>query len=293
MKFETHADYSDDEVTLTERALLTVWAGLGSWHDDLVLVGGLVPRYICGDISESRLLPRPVTLDADFGISLGASLGQYGSIKWDLQAQGFRLTTSKEFGSRFEKAIGPVTVYIDFLVEAPPATQGTKIVDDIPASVMPGIDRALADARAVEARGLDLHGAQQALTIRVCEVGPFLALKLRAFARRQQPKDAFDILYTLTHYDRGTDAAVAAFANEAKSNNSAFAEAHRALDLFVDEESPGPAKASYFVFGAPTHGEPPNLRLRRLQVRQDLVSAAALLREAIVARTQQRPADGW
>jgi len=69
----------------------------------------------------------------------------------------------------------------------------------VAANILPGINRALASARSLTVRGLDLEGARQELTIRGCEVGPFLAMKLRAFARRQAPKDAFDILYTLLH----------------------------------------------------------------------------------------------
>ena len=81
MKYETYREYNPDGVATAEGAFLTVWAGLGSWHSDLVLVGGLVPKYLCGDLSATRTLPRPVTLDADLGIALGATLGQYGSLK--------------------------------------------------------------------------------------------------------------------------------------------------------------------------------------------------------------------
>jgi hypothetical protein len=54
----------------TESACLTVWARLGSWHDDLVLVGGLVPKCLGGDLSVPRSLPRPMTLDTDLGVAL-------------------------------------------------------------------------------------------------------------------------------------------------------------------------------------------------------------------------------
>ncbi len=88
-----------------------------------------------------------------------------------------------------------------------PHTHGSVTVDDIIANVLPGIDRALKSARFTKITGHDLTGQPQTATVRVCEAGPFLAMKLRAFARRQAPKDAFDILYTLLHYDRGTNVA--------------------------------------------------------------------------------------
>jgi hypothetical protein len=228
----------------------------------------LVPKYLCGDLSAPRTLPRPVTLDADLGISLGASLGQYGSLHMDLQAHGFRLSTDEFGGPRFVKSIGEFTIPVDFLAERPPATQGPAIVDDAPVNIMPGIHRALASARRVKVTGVDLYGAlQEHLPIRVCEAGPFLAMKLCAFARRQAPKDAFDILYTLLHYDRGTKAAVTAFGEEVRAGNPACADAVNCLHQhFRDEQSSAPVRAASFVFGQAVPGESGDLRIRRLQI---------------------------
>jgi hypothetical protein len=276
MKYSTFAEYDPRGLALAEPALLTVWSGIGSYHEELVLVGGLVPQYLCRHPVSDSALPRPGTLDVDLGIALGATAGQYGSLSADLKAQGFR--PSEKFPTRFEKQIGIYPVYIDFLVERMPAMQGTAMVDDIPANILPGIDRALATARLVTISGTDLFGAQQKLTVRVCEVGTFLVLKLRAFARRQQPKDAFDILYTLMHYDRGLAVATAAFAEEGVAKNPAFAEALECLkSQFQTENAPGPVRASYFVFGEVLAGESEDMRLRRLQVQQDAVSLAAAL----------------
>ena len=61
------------------------------------------------------------------------------------------------------------------------------MVDDAPANILPGINRALASARQIKVTGMDLYGVtQENLSIRVCEAGPFLAMKLRAFVRRQR-----------------------------------------------------------------------------------------------------------
>ncbi len=282
MKHETYGEYNASAVASAESALLTVWAGLASWHSDLVLVGGMVPKYICGNVSSPRALPRPVTLDADLGIALGASLGQYGSLKMELQAQGFHLSKDEFGGHRFVRTVGGIAVPVDFLTERPPATHGTAVVDDAPANILPGINRALASARSVVAKGTDLQGARQELTIRVCEVGPFLAMKLRAFAWRQAPKDAFDILYSLLHYDRGTQAAVAAFAEEVRSGNPACGDALMCLDKhFRDEQSSAPIRAANFVLGPVLAGESEGAHIRRLQIQQDMVDTGRLLRAAI------------
>jgi hypothetical protein len=282
MKHETYSDYDPHHTALAESAFLTLWSSLGSWHGDLVLVGGLVPKYLCGDLTQQRSLPRPATLDVDLGIALVADSGQYGSVFWELAGQGFK--RSEKHPARLEKTIGDFPIYVDFLVEHPPRTSGSADVEDITASIMPGVDRALATARSIEVTGVDLHGADQKLVARVCEVGPFLALKLRAFCDRQQPKDAFDILYTLRHYDGGSAAAIAAFAKEVRVGNPACADAMRTLqEHFRTETSPGPVKASHFVLGQQTLEESDDRRFLRTTLRQDMVDAAAQLLKVAMA----------
>ena len=284
MKYETYGLYDPVGVANAESAFLTVWAALGSWRDDLVLVGGLVPKYLCGDLSAPRSLPRPVTLDADLGIALGASLGQYGSLLLDLQGQGFRLSNDEFGGRRLVKNVGNFTIPVDFVTERPPATQGTAVVADVPANILPGVNRALATARSMVVEGWDLQGAQQKLTVRVCEAGPFLALKLRAFARRQAPKDAFDILYMLLHYDRGTNAALAGFGEEVRIGNPACADAVACVGAhFRDEQASAPIRAANFVLGQPAAGESEDMRFHRRQIQQDMVDAGRLLQKAIAA----------
>lgn len=279
MKYETYSEYDPHRTGLAESALLTVWSGLGNWRDELVLVGGLVPKYLCGDHSETRGLPRPATLDVDLGIALAADGGQYGTLHWDLSAQGF--SKSPDEPSRYVKVVDDFRIPVDFLVEYPPRATGSAQVADVTASVMPGVNRALATARLVEIKGIDLHGAQQNQTIRVCEVGPFLALKLRAFFHRQQPKDAFDILYTVLHYDGGTEATIAGFAEEVRLKNPACMDALRTLEEhFSNESAPGPVKASHFVLGPASSQESEDIRYRRISIRQDMIDAAMKLKAA-------------
>lgn len=279
MKFDTYADYDPRATSQALPAFLTVWPGLGNYHEDLVLLGGMVPLYLCTHPTGERALPRPATLDVDLGISLGATAGQYGTLATDLRAQGFRPSATQ--AGRFERPVSAFTIFVDFLVEDGDQPRGTRLVDDVPASVMPGVVRALQTARHVPVTGTDLYGAEQQVLARVCEVGPFLALKLRAFLHRQQGKDVFDLLYTLLHYDRGMESAIESFGAEAAAGNPAVPDARRALDtLFIDENAPGPVKAAHFVLGTASPSESADIRGRRLQLRQDVVSAAAALTAA-------------
>ena len=52
MKFSKASDYRSENTQLSESALLSLWAKLGDLQDDIVLVGGLVPRYICRPSSD-------------------------------------------------------------------------------------------------------------------------------------------------------------------------------------------------------------------------------------------------
>lgn len=277
MKYDTYAEYDPKGMALVLPGLLTVWAGIQRFADELVLVGGLVPHFICTHPTSTAGLPRPGTLDVDIGIALGTSAGQYGSLQTDLQAQGFRLKDG-----RFEKQVGVYRLYVDFLVEDPRGNRGTITVDDVPANVLPGIERALATARRQKVSGIDLFGAHQTFTIPICEVGAFLALKLRAFAHRQAPKDVFDVLYTLRHYDGGTDAAIAAFGAEARADNTAVPDAIACLkNLFRDEGTSGPLRSAHFVHGPIATGEGDDIRTSRLQIRQDVVTLGRALLAAV------------
>lgn len=280
MKLAHYSEYDPRAAALTEAALLTVWGALGSYAEDLVLVGGLVPKYLCGDLAAPRELPRPATLDVDLAIAIGASAGQYGSLDMDLAGQGF--ARSKKHEGRFEKIIEGFTIYLDFITELPGVTTGTVDVDNAPVCVMPGVTRALECHRTIIIEGADLHGATQHLKLRVCEVGPFLALKLRAFGNRQQPKDAFDILYACVHYDGGTSASVAAFGAEKDKANTAFADAARTLrESFLGETASGPVQAERFLFGERLANDTDEIRVRRALLREQVVNVGLALHAAI------------
>jgi hypothetical protein len=82
------------------------------------------------------------------------------------RAQGFK--PSQEYPGRFEKDVDEVTLFIDFLVEFGGQASGTRMGDDVPASVTPGVVRALETARRISIEGTDLFGARHQATARVC-----------------------------------------------------------------------------------------------------------------------------
>ena len=243
-KFGTFSEYPRPSLVSAEAALLTAWRSLERYHDDLVLVGGLAVHYLTK--RNEAGLPGAVTMDVDFGVTLGASGGQYGTIKSDLAGLGFVAENN-----RLVRKFGEIQVYVDFLVEDSPLQTGARIVDDVVASVIPGVNRALACRRWVTVRGRDLYGAEQECKVSVADIGPLLVLKLNAFGGptgRRHPKDAYDVLLAVTAFVDGPEAAVAAFRAEAQAGNTGYDFAAATLRKdFTAVDRDGPIRAAEFV----------------------------------------------
>jgi len=180
MKYEHHSQYTSEDTGRAESALLTVWAVLEEFRDDLVLVGGLVPRYICRPAHEEL---QPVTMDVDVGIALGMSSGLYDTTSVRLAGAGFDFKDK-----RFQKVFGKTVLYLDLLTDRPDKdSPDTAMVDDVPVSAVYGVQRALEEYREVDITGRDLYDATVTERVKVCEVGPFVCLKLLAYGGPQGP----------------------------------------------------------------------------------------------------------
>jgi len=230
-----------------------------------VLVGGLAVHY-----RTKRTVvgpPGAVTMDVDFGISLTASGDQYGTIKSDLAGLDF-----KPEGNRLVRKYGALNLYLDFLTEDPPSLTGARMVDDVVASVIPGVNRALSCCREVNVKGLDLYGAEQECKVAVADIGPLLVLKLNAFGGstgRRLPKDAYDVLLAVTGFVAGPAAAVAAFQAEAKAGNTGFEFAVKSLQNdFTNAGQDGPIRAAEFH---------PGNAGNRDRVREDVATVGRML----------------
>jgi hypothetical protein len=264
-KFGTYHDYPRESLPAAEAALLTAWRLLERYHSEIVLVGGLAVHYLTRRNVPG--LPGAVTMDVDFGILLGASGGQYGTIKSDLAGLDF-----KPEGNRLVRKFGNLNLYLDFLTEDSPLVTGARVVDDIVASVIPGVNRALACRRMVIVRGRDLYGAEQECSVAVADIGPLLVLKLNAFGGptgRRLPKDAYDLLLAVTGFVDGPEAAVTAFRAEADANNTGYTSAIAALRAdFSEPNQDGPMRAAEFHPGNADD---------RDRVRQDVATVGRIL----------------
>ena len=267
-KHETFAEYPPRSLAAAEAALLTIWPTLSNFHDDLVLVGGLAIHYLTRQGVGGWL--GAVTMDVDFGIALAAGGEQYGTVQSGLCGLGFKPDTEQQ--NRLVRKVEGISLYVDFLTEAPPATTGSRMVDDVVASVIPGINRALAARRSVQVSGQDVYGAPQSCEIAVADIGPLLVLKLNAFGGptgRRHPKDAYDVLLAVTSFVDGPQAALEAFRAEERLGNSGFATAVEALRRdFSRIDADAPIRAAEFLRGAVENQQ---------RAREELVTAAKFL----------------
>ena len=269
-KFASFAEYPKRSLAGAEAALLTAWASLSRYHNNLVLVGGLAVKYLTKP--GAGLLPGPVTMDVDLGVTLAAEGGQYGTIADDLTGQGFRRDENGRYVRHFES----MGVFIDFLTEHPTATKGTVSVDGVPAGIFPGVDRALATRRQVSITGSDLFGVAQKLEVPVSGIGPLLVLKLNAFDDRQQPKDAYDVMLGVTRYVEGPEVAIAAFHAEANASNRGFARAAAALRKhFLEMGLSGPVRCAAFALEGQAGTD--DFQSRQRQIMEQMVTVGRAL----------------
>jgi hypothetical protein len=239
VKFPRASNYLPENTRLSESALLTLWAKLGDFQDELVLVGGLVPRYICRPSDDGL---EPNTLDVDFGIALAAGGSMYSPLSERLANEGFR----SEKG-RFLKKTSRGNFFVDFLTERPTLeSKVTAMVDDIGVCAFFGVDRALKVCRQVDIEGTDLDGAHVMERVRVCEIGPFVCLKLQAYHGRAEKKDLFDVIRTVVYYDAGVGEAIRLFQQEADSNLAHPIACQVLRDRFADEQAKGPVAYASF-----------------------------------------------
>jgi predicted nucleotidyltransferase len=267
-KHETFAEYPPRGLAAAETALLTIWPILNRYHDELVLVGGMALHYLTR--RKAGGWPGAVTMDVDFGIALATEGGQYGTILSDLGGLGFK--PGAESRNRLVREVEGMALYVDFLTEAPPAFSGSRMVDDVVASVVPGINRALESPRIVPVSGVDVYGAARTCDLAVADIGPLLVLKLNAFGGptgRRHPKDAYDVLLAVTSFIDGPEAAVLAFRTEGQLGNPGYAAAIETLRRdFGAIEADAPIRAAQFLRGTVEY---------QARVREELVTAARYL----------------
>lgn len=217
--------YPPHHVGLCEQTLVTLLRNLGPWKAGLYLAGGLVPRYLIGYPPQAEGPPPHVgTTDVDLVLSLEllAQVEAYETLEKNLKNLGFQRGANDE-GRRqnfsWLRSVGEGrSVVVDLLCD--PADAGDRRVASLPgekqlsALSVKGAHLVYRDfvAVPVTAELLDEGGTATEI-VKVANIVPFLALKALAYDDRAQPKDAYDLIYCLSHYGQGPEEVAELFAH--------------------------------------------------------------------------------
>jgi hypothetical protein len=246
---------------MTCRYICTI---LGDFTEDIVIVGGLVPSLL---IDQSNLPegvePHAGTMDLDIGLSLAVLDDKlYQSITERLRGHGFEPDENEkgnQTSQRWRISAGAGRVTIDFLI--PPSDRDDRtarikhIEDDFAALVAEGLMLSFEDFIEVTLSGPTIKGEViENRRIRVCGPGAYIVLKAFALNNRGEPKDAYDLFYTIRNYGSGPEDVAARFRALGENEHC-----ERALNIlkenFLKIDAVGVLRAMKFLLGEDAEDE--------------------------------------
>lgn len=208
--------YEERTTEAVRRVLIDIAHLLGAYREQLVVVGGLVPSLILTAADE----PHVGTMDIDLALDAAALRDEdaYAEVIRLLEQGGFERNEAGEHPDlrAFQMATSvdlpdggpPVRVEVDLLV--PDSVKLTKhrppLVKGLRTMAMKGIDLALQHASDLTIEGHTRRGRRDQATLRVVGPEAFLVLKGLALLGRREPKDAYDVYYTIRHAPAGPEA---------------------------------------------------------------------------------------
>ena len=237
-----------------ERALVTLIGDIGPWSERIVLVGGLVPRYIVGSLPLGAA-PHVGSTDVDLviGLAVEEAAETYETLQTNLKKSGFALS---EHSYRWSRTVDGTTVMVEFLGETDQVEagriyrprQGTG--SNFGAFNVRGAELARRDfiKATVEAERLDDGGLSQ-VKFRVAGLLAYVVLKILAFQDRHRNKDAYDLVYTLLNYPQGGPSAAgrAAAVSRVREEQQVIDALQLLTERFISTDHDGPTAYSDFL----------------------------------------------
>lgn len=257
LKPRHRSGYTREETELVETLCLTVIGTLGSYVEDLCVVGGLVPTLLIDrqlEPSETEEDRHPGTNDFDVGLSIALlDDKRYAEVSARLRAEGFGPDKNEEGNEvRQRWRLDGTKVKVDFLMAPPPGhVDGRRLHDlepDLAALVTQGLELAFDERVEVELDGITIKGEKLRRAVPVCGPAAFLILKALAFADRMEPKDAFDLTYVLRRFPGSPDSIAERLGQHAGRDEELVESALGALaGDFEEIESIGPQRTARFT----------------------------------------------
>lgn len=208
----TQRDYNREAVEAARSVLLEILHVLGEYQDNIVLVGGWVPLFLC----PSPEAPHVGSMDIDLAVDhRQLTEAEYLTMQQLLVARGYE-PGPQPFIFYRRVSIGgrEVRVEVDFLGGEYGGTgrrHRTQKVQDIRVRKARGADLAFDSPVETTLEGTLPGGARDSVTLRVASVVPFIVMKTMALDARLKEKDSWDIFYCIRNYPGGAEAVAEAF----------------------------------------------------------------------------------
>lgn len=219
--------YTSTKTSLAERGLLYIWRHMGKLKPHLVLVGGMVPKYLVGKPIHKKQKPHCGSMDVDLGVSLAVKDAKtYANIRNRLtKSMGFepgKNVKGNDQRHSFVKVTEDGEVLVDFLTVNynGPAQSIRSVEKNLSAIQTEGLGLALINPIEVDVSGELFSGGHVVEKIRVCRSIPYMVLKALAFDDRGARKDSYDLVYTLRYYKDGPSSIAAEITDEERKAES-------------------------------------------------------------------------
>ena len=208
------SDYNDRTTAAVKSVLVELGQVLGSFEGKFAVIGGAVPWLLLNTAE----MPHVGTADVDLALHAEAlGDGEYARLVEMLQRQGYRQEPDLR---RFQLARtvpandggAPIDIVVDFLMprDAVIGKNTPPLLSNFAVQRAHGAELALNFYQMVAIDGGMPDGGRNRVSIAVAEIPALLAMKGYAIAKRQKPKDAYDIYYCVRNYPGGVDGLVSA-----------------------------------------------------------------------------------
>lgn len=246
-------DYRIDGALRCERALVTLVGDIGPWSERIVLVGGLAPRYIVGEVPQGVSAHIGTTdVDLVIGLAIDDASETYATLQANLKKSGFKQTN---LSYQWEREVDGVAVKVEFLCETDQVEPGSiyrpreGTGSKVGAFNVPGAQLTTRDFvdYPLEADRLD-DGGRSSVTVRVAGVLAYTVLKTLAFQDRHDNKDAYDLVFTLLRHPGGpSGAAEVASSSPIRTERQVVDALELLAERFAGPDQDGPSGYANFL----------------------------------------------
>ena len=193
-------DYDAEAVAAAQSVLVEISHLLGEYRENIVLVGGWVPKFSW----ENPDSPHVGSTDIDLALDHRRFKDEgYRTVKQLLREKGY---TEGKQPFIFFRQVGDLRVEVDLLAgeyEGTGRGHRTQRVQDAKPRKARGCDLAFEASHRVTVEAELPDGGLDTVEVRVASIVPFLIMKAMALENRLKEKDSYDIYYSLANHPGG------------------------------------------------------------------------------------------